>query len=84
MDFTPGIDKLVLDHLVFTALAAGALPAGAFAADAAPATSDTHILYDSGSGMLSYDNDGAGLAPAVAFATLESHPALSAADFAII
>jgi Ca2+-binding RTX toxin-like protein len=43
-----------------------------------------NILYDSGSGALSYDADGAGAASALPVATLQGAPALTASDFLVM
>jgi Ca2+-binding RTX toxin-like protein len=87
-DFAPGIDRIHLDEDIFTALAAGALPPGRFhsvpgATDANDATD--RIIYDSANGNLYYDADGNGeLSSSVLFATLTTHPAITAADFFIV
>ena len=85
-DFTPGTDKLVLDHLVFTSLGIGPLPADRFVSGVNPLAADgnDYLLYDPGSGAVSYDADGNGGGAAVRFATLTSNPTITAADFAII
>ncbi|MEO7222613.1 MAG: calcium-binding protein, partial [Devosia sp.] len=43
-----------------------------------------HIIYDTKTGKLYYDDDGKGGHAAVHFATLEHHPTLDAGDFAIV
>jgi Ca2+-binding RTX toxin-like protein len=81
-DFTPGQDRLVLDHGVFAGLALGGLDPAAFAVGAAVNASQ-HILYDAGTGSLSYDADGSGGQAAVTFAMLTPHLALNAASFLV-
>jgi Ca2+-binding RTX toxin-like protein len=57
------------------------------ALDAAFFTSQTfgvNILYDSGSGALSYDADGAGGGAALLIATLQGTPAITAGDISIM
>ena len=83
-DFLSGTDKIALDDAVFTGLTAGALPAGAFVTGSQAADADDRIIYDSATGQLFYDADGAGGNAAVLFATLDGHPALAASDFMVI
>jgi Ca2+-binding RTX toxin-like protein len=84
-DFTPAEDEIVLFGEVFTGLSsAGAIPATAFRVGIA-ATEPTHrILYDPATGNVRYDEDGAGGAAAVRFATLVSLPAVTNADFVVV
>ena len=86
MDFTPGVDKLVLDHAIFTQLAAGSLAAGRLAASPAgnAQDADDYLAYNTQTGLLSYDADGSSVGAAIPFATLASHPLISAADFVVI
>jgi len=87
-DFSAGIDDIRLDDDIFTALAAGALDPSGF--HSVPGATDAHdatdrIIYDSASGNLYYDADGNGaVSSAVLFATLVTHPAITAADFFIV
>ena len=85
MDFTPGADTLVLDHHIFTALAIGALPAGSLVSGSnpVPVSASSFILYNSASGMLSYDADGTGGLASTAFATLAGAPNLTLTDFLV-
>lgn len=83
-DFTPNGDKIDLSHAVFTKLAAGALPASEFHAGAKAADANDYILYVKATGALYYDADGSGAHAAVHFATLSTHPALTAADFLVV
>ena len=70
---------------MFSALAGqSALLADQLVVGAAAADGNDYLLYDSASGLLSYDADGNGAAAAIAVALLTSHPAISAADFLII
>ena len=83
-DFTPGLDQIFLGGAsgeAFAALASGALGPGAFRLGAVAADSDDRILYDSSSGVLLYDADGAGGLVAVQFATLTPGLSLSASNF---
>jgi Ca2+-binding RTX toxin-like protein len=88
-DFSPGTDRLLLDHEVFGSLAAGELAAAQFRSGAdvtRAADNDDRILYDTSTGALYYDADGAGGNAALRFAVIgtTAHPALSAADFLIV
>jgi Ca2+-binding RTX toxin-like protein len=81
-DFTPGTDTLALSDVIFPTLAKGPLAAGALVSSGAPVGADANdrILYNTTTGVVSYDPDGSGPASATAFATLSNHPALTAAD----
>jgi Ca2+-binding RTX toxin-like protein len=74
-DFTPGQDRLFLDHHIFTGLATGALQNSAFYVGAAAHTTAQHIIYNSATGDLSFDPDGSGAQAATVFAHLS--PGLS-------
>jgi Ca2+-binding RTX toxin-like protein len=86
-DFRVGSDHLVFDDAVFIAFAgldaldAGMLRSGAGATRAQDA--DDHLLYDSSSGKLYYDVDGAGGAAAVQVAELSPHLRLTVSDVLI-
>jgi Ca2+-binding RTX toxin-like protein len=69
----------------------GALPAGALAANRFVAnitgtatTADHRFVYETDTGILTYDADGSGGGAAVVIATLSSAPAITLADFVII
>jgi len=82
-DFTPGSDRIALDHAVFAALTPGKLPAPSFIVDGTP--NDGHVLnYNSTTGALSYDADGAGAGAAVDFADVAPGLAISHGDFLIV
>lgn len=84
-DFKVNDDTLVFDNAVFSALGAdGHLNAGYFAVGKAAMTADQHLLYNSSTGVLSYDADGSGSGAAVQVATLSSGLNLTAHDFLII
>ena len=91
MDFMRG-DHIGLSHSVFSALIDSVKTGDFLASSTSSATSATgtsHLLYNSSTGSLYYDADGAGGANAVHFAVvnqygqLNSHPILTAADFLI-
>ncbi len=71
-DFTPGVDRLLLDPAAFTALA------GFAGGHVQPGL---NLLYDGGSGELSYDSDGAGGLAVVPFATVGAGTVFGATDF---
>ena len=83
-DFTPGEDRILLDHLAFSGLAAGALDAGAFALGRRAAEADDRLLYDATSGLLRWDADGAGGAAPVVVASIGASLALDATSFWIL
>ncbi len=63
-------DTIHLSHEIFTALSVGELTAGAFNTGAAATQADDRIIFDTRTGALMYDADGAGGNAAVQFATL--------------
>ena len=74
-----------LKHILFTALTTGLLSAVAFRSGAAAVDGDDRIIYNSVSGALYYDADGAGGVAQVQFATLVSLPTgLTNADFLVV
>lgn len=81
VDFTPADDSIYLNRSVFTAIAAGPVSASSFVVGTGPADADDHILYNSTTGKIFYDPDGAGAAAAVLFATVDPGTALTSADF---
>jgi Ca2+-binding RTX toxin-like protein len=91
-DFVATDDTIQLDDAIFAALGAtGALSASKFASGGAALDGADRILYDSATGDLYYDVDGLILSDgndislaAVKFATLTSHPTLTAADFVVV
>jgi Ca2+-binding RTX toxin-like protein len=76
-------DVIVLDHNVFTGLSLGLGTAGLKYGTVATSTSQ-HILYDQGTGALSYDVDGSGSQVAVQFAKLAAGMQMSAYQFLVI
>jgi Ca2+-binding RTX toxin-like protein len=84
LDFTHGTDKIELDHAIFTALAAAnPLPAAAFTTGA-PTNASQHIIYNTATGALSYDDDGSGAHAAIQFAILSGHPSLASTDLFVV
>jgi serralysin len=88
-DFSVAADTVRLDDAIFAALAPGMLPAGAFHIGAAAADASDRIIYNSATGALFYDADGAGGdgsggTAAIRFATLDPGLALTNADFIVV
>jgi Ca2+-binding RTX toxin-like protein len=69
------VDTIVLDNDFFTGLPVGSLTLGLF---------NDHIAYDSNSGSLYFDADGAGGNPAVLFAVLAGAPSIGNGDFFVV
>jgi Ca2+-binding RTX toxin-like protein len=83
-DFAPGIDHIVLDRSYYAQVGAlGDLAPAAFKANASPDASD-RILYDSATGLVSYDADGSGPIAALYFAQVTAGLTLTAGDFMIV
>jgi Ca2+-binding RTX toxin-like protein len=83
-DFTVGMDRIVLENDVFAGLARGKLPAGLFRDGNAALDANDRILYDSPTGTLYFDFDGAGAILATEFAILSPGLALSHQSFLIV
>lgn len=86
-DFDVIDDTILLDNLIFESVGGdGALALGAFFGSAGGLAhdADDRIIYDTDSGVLSYDADGAGEIAAIQYAQLSTNLKLSAADFIII
>ena len=83
-DYSVADDMIGLDDAIFYNLAPGALPAGAFVTGSAAQDADDRIIYNSGSGFLYFDDDGAGGAAARPFAILQFGLQLTASDFVVI
>ncbi|MDX2309067.1 MAG: CHRD domain-containing protein [Hyphomicrobium sp.] len=86
-DYNLTADRIHLENAVFTGLAAGALAVAAFQSNATGTATqaDDRIIYNTVTGALLFDADGAGGAAARQFAVLTTKPAgLNAGDFLII
>jgi serralysin len=84
LDFTVGMDRIVLENDIFTGPAPGNLLAGMFRNGSAAMDADDRIIYDSPTGTLYFDADGAGAALAIEFAILSPGLALSHQSFLIV
>jgi Ca2+-binding RTX toxin-like protein len=84
-DFSvPQGDRIELENAIFTALPlTGTLAPAAFRIGATATTAAHRILYNSPTGLLSYDSDGNGGNTAIAFATLTPGLALTNASFIV-
>jgi Ca2+-binding RTX toxin-like protein len=83
-DFDVAHDTIRLDKSVFTALAhPGVLDAGAYFAGSAAHDADDRIIYNAGTGALSYDADGSAGGAAVQFAILAANFNLTNAHFTV-
>ncbi len=69
-DFESGVDRIEIVGANFGALPAGVLAASRFALDR-PGDADDWFVFDTATGMLSFDADGSGGGAAVAIATLD-------------
>jgi serralysin len=84
-DFSAPNDTIALDDFVFTAIGApGVLAAGAFYTGTAAHDSSDRIIYNAGTGALSYDADGTSGVAAILIAILNAALGLTNADFAVI
>ena len=78
IDFTPGSDQIALALSGFARTATVAFVSGA---GAVAGSTNSTFLYDTNTGIVSYDADGTGAGAAVQLAQLNTGLALSAADF---
>jgi Ca2+-binding RTX toxin-like protein len=84
-DFEVNIDKIVLDEDVFTKLGGpGQLAASRFGLGTNAGDPSDRIIYDTATGLLSYDRDGRGGAEAVVIAQMTAGLLLNAGDFRVI
>jgi serralysin len=83
-DFVFGTDKILLENAIFTKLTAtGALSAANFVLNAAADAND-YIIYNTTTGVLSYDSNGNAAGGAIAFADLAGNPGLTATAFVVL
>ena len=85
-DFTSA-DELAFARAVFPTLGAtGPVAAAMFLGEPNPVphTASQHLLYDTATGVLSYDSDGDGAAVAVVLAVLQGRPSLGVADLLVV
>jgi Ca2+-binding RTX toxin-like protein len=88
-DYNAVADTIRLENTgvgLFNTLALGTLNAQFFKANATGTATDTNdrIIYNTVTGALFYDANGSAAGGAIQFATLTSHPTITAADFVVI
>jgi len=83
-DFNVVDDTIHLENQVFTALANGPLAATQFVIGTVAQDASDRIIYNSATGALLYDADGAGGVAAIQFAQLGSGLALTNQDFLVV
>jgi hypothetical protein len=85
VDFTPGVDKILLSHTHFAGIGhvGHLLSASHFTVGAAASTPAERIIYDPGNGHLYYDRDGSGSHAHIHFATIATGLALQSSDFLV-
>ena len=86
VDFHTGLDRIELDGDIFAGTNHGTLKAGYFHASASGQAQDAsdHILYNTDSGYLYYDADGAGGEARVYFGRVDAGLDLQADDFLVV
>ena len=85
LDFNVADDTIQLDQTIFSSsLGLGNISAGEFVIGTAAQDANDRIIYNSSTGALFYDNDGAGGNAQVQFATLSTGLALTNLDFLVV
>jgi Ca2+-binding RTX toxin-like protein len=86
-DFLAVSDTIGLSKAIFTAFSGAVgttIGAAAFHVGVSAHDGDDRIIYDQNSGTIYYDADGNGAGAAIAFATLDTKPTITQADFVLI
>ena len=83
-DFNSSADALVFSAAGFAGLVAGATPTLRTGTNPTVSGSGPQFLYNTATGVLSWDPDGTGSSPAVVIATLTGAPSLSASNLQVI
>lgn len=86
VDFASGVDRIEIDASVFGGglVAGGAVDLVASGNPSSAGHPGGTFLYDTDSGMLSFDADGGGAGAAITFAWLQFAPTLVAGDFVLV
>ncbi|RUW26595.1 calcium-binding protein [Mesorhizobium sp. M4B.F.Ca.ET.215.01.1.1] len=84
VDFNALDDVFRLDSSAFVGLSAGPLFAAVFTVGSEAIDDSDHIIYDDATGALLFDQDGAGGAAGVRFATVDPGTWLTADDFFVV
>jgi len=84
-DFNVADDRFLLSDAIFSALNTGTLSGAFFLANATGLAQDTndHIIYETDTGKVFYDEDGTGAIAGIQFATITANLALTNADFSV-
>jgi Ca2+-binding RTX toxin-like protein len=84
-DFNTVLDTIRIDNAAFRGLAEGGLARSAFVANTAGLATDRsdRIIYETDTGRLYFDRDGAGGADRVQFAEMTSGLAVTHLDFSV-
>lgn len=83
-DFEHGVDRIALDDAIFRHIGTAGTLDEAFFTTSVPTTREQHVIYDQTTGLLSYDSDGSGARPAIAFAQITPGAVLDHNDFLIV
>ncbi|MBX7540812.1 M10 family metallopeptidase [Qipengyuania sphaerica] len=83
LDFGDGNDTIFLESSIFTGIATGSLAETAFVLGTEAGDANHRIIYDSATGQIWYDADGAGGEAKFLFATVDPGTDLTASDFII-
>jgi Ca2+-binding RTX toxin-like protein len=83
-DFNVADDTIRLDQDIFASLGLGNIADGELVIGPAALDANDHIIYDSNTGALYYDSDGAGSTAAIRFAELSPGLALTNLDFFVV
>ena len=83
-DFDPTEDTIVLSRKMFKALEKGAIADADVAYTTDSDATSAHLIYDTATGGLFYDKDGAGSAPDVRIATLSTGLVFTTENFLIV
>jgi Ca2+-binding RTX toxin-like protein len=84
IDFSAADDLIQLSQAVFSSLSLGSLSDNAFGLSTATITADSRIIYNSTSGMISYDADGSGSAASIAFAQVSPGLGIDSSNFLVV
>lgn len=83
-DFSSKDDTIWLDSRVFRGLEKGKLIPGSFVIGSEPNDASDHIIYDPGTGSLSFDIDGTGNVAPILFAILKPNTIIRSHDFLVV
>ena len=84
IDFSAADDLIQLSQAVFSSLSLGSLSDGAFCLSTEAITADSRIIYNSTSGVLSYDADGSGFASSIDFARISPGLGIDSSYFQVV